>query len=105
MYDTFLIDDFNPSAIAVKISERMKKKRISMNITQKVLADKSGVSLGSIKRFERQAEISLKHLLRIALVLDSLDEFHTLFPTHQYQSVDDILQNDKIRERQRARRI
>lgn len=106
MIDTyFQIDDFNPQAIAKKLSESMKKKRILQNITQKSLAETSGVSLGSIKRFEQQYEISLKHLLRIALVLNSLDEFHTLFPHNQYQNVDDIIKNLQVTERQRARNV
>lgn len=99
------IDDFNPRAIAEKLSKRMRKKRIALNITQKVLAEKSGISLGSIKRFEHKHEISLKHLLQIALVLGSLDEFHTLFPENKYQSVDDILQQNKVTERRRARNV
>lgn len=99
------IDEFNPRVIAEKLSKRMRKKRIALNITQKVLADKSGISLGSIKRFEHKHEISLKHLLQIALILGSLDEFHTLFPEHSYQSIDDIIRQKKVTERQRARNV
>ena len=99
----FQLDDFNPQAIAEKLSKKMKIKRLFFNMTQKDLADRSGVSYGSVKRFEIHNEISLKHLLRIALVLESLYEFHSLFPTNTYQTVDDILQIDKVKERKRAR--
>ncbi len=102
---TFQISDFDPKAIAEKISRRMQLKRIALNLTQKVLARKSGVSLGSVKRFENQHEISLKHLLNIALVLDSLDAFHHLFPINAYQSVDDIVKSSKVKERKRARSV
>ncbi|MBC8322495.1 MAG: helix-turn-helix transcriptional regulator [Candidatus Marinimicrobia bacterium] len=101
----FDIDDFNPHAIAENVSKRMRKKRLLLNIAQQSLSEKSGVSLGSIKRFEHKYEISLKHLLRIALVLGSLDEFRQLFPENQYQSVDDIIQNSKVKERQRGRNV
>mgnify|MGYP003986698077 FL=1 len=102
---SFQIGDFDPKAIAEKISRRMQLKRISLNLTQKALSSKSGVSLGSVKRFENQHEISLKHLLNIALVLDSLDEFHQLFPINVYQSVDDIVKSNKVKERKRARSV
>jgi hypothetical protein len=37
------------------------------------------VSLGSIKRFEKTGEISLKSLLNIALVLRRLEDFENVF--------------------------
>ena len=53
-----------------EIAERAKLKRLEQNLTQEGLALRSGVSLGSIKRFERSGEISLKSLIDIALALD-----------------------------------
>jgi len=50
-----------------------------LNWTQKDLVDKSGVSYGSIKRFERFGKISFESLLKIAEALNRLDEFETLF--------------------------
>ncbi|MEI3518161.1 MAG: helix-turn-helix transcriptional regulator [Clostridia bacterium] len=60
--------------VSIKIAEKAKAKRKYMKLTQQQLSDKSGVSLGSLKRFERTGEISLSSLLKIALVLDSLKE-------------------------------
>lgn len=50
-----------------------------MKITQKDMAERTGVSLGSIKRFEQTGEISFHSLLKIAFVLDCLDDFDQLF--------------------------
>ena len=74
-------------------------------MSQKSLSEKSGVSLGSIKRFETSGEISLKHLLKLALVLDALDEFHNLFPQKEYECIDDILKSRKQKERKRGRNV
>ena len=101
--DTFLLDDFNPHAIARKIAKRMRKKRLSLNISQQALSIKSGVSLGSLKRFENSYEISLKHLLQLALALDSLADFQKVFSENDYQSIDDILIMNKTKERERGR--
>ena len=47
--------------IAQKIVRLRKRKKI----TQKQLAARSGVSLGSLKRFEQSGEISLQSLTKI----------------------------------------
>lgn len=93
-----------PSEIAKDISKRAKQKRIHLNITQKELAERSGVSFGSIKRFEQKGEISLKHLLQIATVLRSVDEFESLFREQRYQSIDDVIRENNKKERKRAGR-
>ncbi len=101
----FIIDDFNPASIAKKLALRLRKRRLLLNMSQKSLSEKSGVSLGSIKRFETSGEISLKHLLKLALVLDALDEFHNLFPEKEHESIDDILKSRKQKERKRGRNV
>ena len=60
-----ILDDFNPGAVAKKIAGRMKRYRLLKNLTQEGLAKMSGVSLGSLKRFENQYKISLQHLLKL----------------------------------------
>lgn len=62
-----------------EIATRAKDKRLEQNLTQEGLALRSGVSLGSVKRFERTGEISLKSLIDIALTLGCLENFEALF--------------------------
>lgn len=64
------------------IAARAKDKRLQQNLTQEGLAARSGVSLGSIKRFERTGEISLKSLIDIALSLGCLDDFENIFASN-----------------------
>lgn len=100
----FSLDDFNPKAIADKISNNFKIKRLQLNITQKELAQKSGVSLGSVKRFETQSEISLKHLLMLALVVDSSNDFLGLFTKTSYENIEEVKQAVEKTQRIRARK-
>lgn len=65
--------------ITQEIASRAKEIRLKQNLTQEGLALRSGVSLGSIKRFERSGEISLKSLIEIAIALGNLDDFDSLF--------------------------
>ena len=46
---------------------------------------------GSLKRFEDLHEISLKHLLMLAVVLDATEEFDSLFSKRQHESMDEAL--------------
>ncbi len=102
---TYVIDDFNPNKISEKIASRMKARRILLNITQKELANQSGVSLGSIKRFETKHLIALQSLIRIAVVLDATIEFQQLFPMNQFNSIAEVLRAAEKQPRKRARDV
>jgi len=99
-----LLDDFNPTAIAREIAQKMKQRRLDADLSQEALAKRSGVSLGTLKRFEIQSEISLKHLLRLAVALGATDEFHRLFTLKQYQSIDELINAKHTSTRKRGRK-
>jgi len=60
------------------IAGRFKARRLALNLTQKELAARSGVTFSSLKRFEREGLIALDSLLNLALVLNCLDDFDKL---------------------------
>lgn len=68
-----------PSQVQLELAERFKKLRKYKKLSQSELADKSGVSLGSIKRFEYTGQISLESLLKLARLFDRLDDFEEVF--------------------------
>jgi len=76
------------------LSQRIRSRRREGKISQSDMAVRSGVSLGSIKRFEGTGEISLTALLRIAVVLGYETDFNRLFERKNYQSIDEII-NEK----------
>ena len=67
-----------PSDILTSTAKNVAALRKEFNWSQQDLAEKSGVSYGSIKRFERSGQISFESLLRIVEVLNRLTEFETL---------------------------
>jgi hypothetical protein len=97
---------YSPFEMGQKIAASAKEKRLSLNLSQSTLASRSGVSLGVIKKFERSSEISLKSLLKIAIILDALNDFRLLFaprPLEKYNSLDEILNlKRKVRKRGRS---
>ncbi len=69
----------SPSEVQLELAHRFREIRRNRKISQSQLADKSGVSLGSIKRFEQTGQISLESLLKLARLFDRLSDFETLF--------------------------
>ena len=63
----------------MEIAARLVRLRKRKKISQKELACKSGVSLGSLKRFEQQGEISLQSLTKLAIALNVVEELESLF--------------------------
>ena len=61
--------------------ERVRARRKEQGLSQKQLAARSGVSYASVRRFETEGEISLSSLMRIAQVLDCMQDFDALFRT------------------------
>jgi transcriptional regulator with XRE-family HTH domain len=62
------------------IARRIKRYRIAYPMTQKELAEKSGVSLRSIQYFENGREISLKYFIKILIALDLGENLNVLIP-------------------------
>lgn len=90
-----------PNTMLDIISDNFKQKRLSFNLTQEGLSKKSTVSLGSIKRFENTGQISLENLLKIAFILDCLDDFKNIAikKEQKYDSIDDLLKTPVIKKR------
>lgn len=93
----------NPNDIALEIADRVKARRLELNLTQEGLATRSGVKFATYRRFEQTGEISLKGLLRIGLALNALSDFEQLFAQRQYQTLDEVL-NEKNTTRKRGKK-
>ena len=78
-----------------KLAERVRNIRRRRSISQQKLADMSGVSYGSIKRFEQTGQISLLSMTRIAMALDIAGELRNLFTEVPYQDIQEVLNENK----------
>ena len=94
MKNKFDISDFVDYLTEEKVIEnlvnRVIARRKELKISQKDLAFKSVVSYESIRKFETTGEISLKSLIQIAKVLNSLEDFNKLFVHTQITNLKDI---------------
>ncbi len=83
----------NPQDVMEELRVKFKARRTSMGYTQTECATRSGVSLGSLKRFERTGQISLESFLKLAFVLECLGEFEGVCNLREVipQSIDEIV--------------
>ena len=85
-----------PDDVAKQIATRVKARRLELNLTQEGIAARAGLKFATYRRFEQTGEISLKGLLQIGFALNALSEFDTLFAQKQYQSLNDILNEQNV---------
>ena len=81
------------NAILKELATRMKQYRIDSQITQEEYADKSMVSVSTIRRFENGGEISLTNMIKLLKALGLESNLNLLIPdpdkrpTHHIQNV------------------
>ena len=81
--------------IDLQVGKRFRKIRKRRGITQEQLSEQSGVSYGSIKRFERLGQISLLSLTKLATALGCVDEIRQLFENVPYGSIEEVVRERK----------
>ena len=96
MNNILAINIDNPNDVAIQIASRVRTRRLELNLTQEGLASRAGVKFATYRRFEQTGEISLRGLLQVGFALNCLDEFNALFSFYQYQSLDDVLNEQSV---------
>ena len=74
---------------------RLRRIRKRYGLTQQQLSDRSGVSYGSLKRFEATGQISLLSLTKLAVALNCEDEIRNLFANVPYGSLEEVIREQK----------
>ncbi len=83
-----------PSDILISIAQNVALLRKEQGWTQQDLAEKSDVSYGSIKRFERLGQISFESLLKIVESLGRLSEFeNVLLPSKDSRRIKQLFKS------------
>ena len=90
----FVLSQKTPAELNKQLAERIRTVRKRRKISQKKLSEKSGVSYGSIKRFEQTGEISLLSFTKIAFALDLEGELEELFANVPYRSIEEVIREN-----------
>jgi len=89
--------------VALELASRLKKRRLAQNLTQAGLSRRSGVPLGTLKKFERSGQISLTSFIRLAIALQDERALENLLREPEFKTLDDVLQSDKLPRRGRIK--
>ncbi len=77
-----------PLEVSKALAERHRALRKQLKMSQEEMSERSGVSLGSLKRFENTGKISLDSLLKLLHLLGRLNEFDNLLLPKE--NLDDV---------------
>ena len=88
-----------PREIQHILRQRIKRLRLINEWTQAELAERAGITLASLKRFESTGKISLERLSQIALALGRLNDLMQLFEEPEIMTLSDIKKLTKKRRR------
>jgi len=89
-----------------KLSENTRLQRLKLRLTQQGLAERSGVPLPTLRKFEQKWLISLEAFLKVQMVLGGLENvIKSIEPnTAEFSSIDEVLEANKKPTRKRGNR-
>ena len=85
----------SPLDVAKNLASRLKNVRKRKKITQKILADRSGVSYATLRKFEQTGQISLESLIKLCMELGVVGEINNLFTQPVYGSIEEVINDRK----------
>ena len=77
-----------------------------MELTQESLAERSGVALATLRKFEQKGSISLESFLKLLMVVGGLEEIIEVLkpPKLNFTSIDEVLKDANNISRKRGRK-
>ncbi len=89
--------------IAAELAGRIKSRRLSLNLTLEGLSQRSGVALGTLKKFERSGRIALVSFVRLVVALKDEAALEKLLLEPEFETLDEILRSGKKPKRGRIK--
>lgn len=90
------------NAVARKIADDFRKRRIEKGLTREDIAKKSGVAVSNIARFEQKGLISLTNLIELAIAMGYNLEIKSIFSEPKYSTMEELLQIRKNTGKKKA---
>ncbi len=95
----------NADDIAQDIAADFRKRRIEKNLTRDQVAEKAGVAVSNIVRFEQKGLISLKNLIGLAMALSYTTEVKGIFTQPKYSTMEELQQIRKNMNKKKAHKV
>ncbi|MBI3298183.1 MAG: helix-turn-helix transcriptional regulator [Elusimicrobia bacterium] len=97
------INTEDPAEAGLALASRLRSLRLSKGWTRNTLAERSGISPASLKRFENTGKASLDLLLKAAHSLSRLDDFKGLLQPTAARSLAELEERAAKPPRRRGR--
>jgi transcriptional regulator with XRE-family HTH domain len=92
-----------PRDLCRKLAAQAKEARLAANLTRAGLAERAGVSLSSLRRFESVGAASFELVVRVAFALKFEEGLAEMFMPRKFATLDDALKTTPRRQRGRRR--
>ena len=89
-----------------KLVENVRERRLQMELTQEGLAERSGVPLSTLRKFEQKGNISLESFLKLLSVIGCLEEVINVLKPNKpnFKSIDEALKSEEEIPKKRGRK-
>lgn len=96
-----------PTKAQSKLAQNVRERRLQMALTQEGLANRAGVALSTLRKFEQQGTISIESLIKLLMVVGGLKELldATAPKDAPFSSIDDVLSAKSKPTRKRGQRL
>ncbi|MFP6662719.1 MAG: helix-turn-helix transcriptional regulator [Deltaproteobacteria bacterium] len=95
----------SPAETARLLADRIRAERLRRGWKQSTLAARSGVSVPTIRRYERSARTSVENLLKLCHALGRVDEFAELLKSPEARSMAELATHAANRDSLRKRGV
>lgn len=103
LLESYTLD--NADDIARALADDFRKRRVEKNLTREQVAEKSGVAVSNIVRFEQKGLVSLKNLISIAMAMGYTSEVKNIFSEPKYSTMEELSQIRKNTGKTRAHKV
>ncbi len=96
------MESFTNKELLAEIGSRLRRERMNQDLTQDMLADRTGLRQATISRVERGHDFTVETMIEILRALDRLESLDAFLPAPSPSPIE--LAQRQGHERQRVRR-
>lgn len=78
--------------ISKQIAADFRHRRVEKGLTREQVAERAGVAVSNVARFEQKGLVSLKNLIGLAMALGYTSEIKGLFSNPKYSTMEELTQ-------------
>ena len=89
-----------PKEIVDLLCQRLRKERLYLEMTQAEVATRAGISKNTVSNLETGKNVSFENLVRIAMILNRINELEELFKPKP-NSINDVIRYEQSMTKKR----